>query len=83
MGDIIKSKSQIIVTLLTQSLLKKSQKISLSMNQFGQLPAVLINPRSTVGRIIPGIWLGDPQDFTTDGTTYRYLTEGDDVSRRT
>ena len=69
-GDIIKSKNQIIVTLLKQSAMKKSHKTSLSMNQFGQLPAVLINPTSNTGRIIPGIWLGNPQDFTADGTTY-------------
>ncbi|MBB5641104.1 hypothetical protein [Cryobacterium roopkundense] len=71
---------QIIVTLLGQTAMKRSKTVSLSMNQFGQLPTVLINPRSNAGRAISGIWLGDPQDFTTDGTTYRWIAIVDYVS---
>lgn len=70
----MKLESQILATLLGQSRMKRSKKISVSVNQFGQLPTVLINPRSTTGHIIPGIWLGDPQDFTADGTAYRLVT---------
>ncbi|KGJ79289.1 hypothetical protein GY21_05720 [Cryobacterium roopkundense] len=60
--------------LLGRSVMKRSTKIWLRVNDFGQLPTVLVNPRSAHGRIVPGIWLGDPQDFTVDGTTYRWLT---------
>ena len=70
----MKIESQILVTLLAQSVMKRSKKTLLSLNQFGQLPTVLVNPRSQTGRVVPGIWLGDPQDFTADGTTYRWVT---------
>jgi hypothetical protein len=76
--DIVTSGSQIVVTLIGHSVMKRSRKIVLDMNRYGQLPTVLINPRSTDGRIVPGIWLGDPHDFASDGTTYRWLTAVDD-----
>lgn len=71
--------SHMLATLLRQSVMKRSQKILLSLNRHGQLPTVLINPRSTAGRIVPGIWLGEPKDFTADGTRYRWLSVADYV----
>ena len=68
---------QILATLLRQSVMKRSQRIFLPLNRYGQLPTVLINPRNTAGRIVPGIWLGEPNDFTADGTTYRWLSVAD------
>ena len=70
---------KMLATLLRQSVMKRSQRILLPLNGHGQLPTVLINPRNTVGRIVPGIWLGQPNDFTADGTRYRWLSVADFV----
>ncbi|TFD56691.1 hypothetical protein E3T41_16090 [Cryobacterium sp. Hh38] len=64
----------VIVTLRGHNIIKRSTKVTLDTNQFGQLPTVLVNPRSDAGRTLSGLWLGDPQDFGADGTTYRWLT---------
>ncbi|WP_233550749.1 hypothetical protein [Cryobacterium melibiosiphilum] len=69
--------SHMLATLLRQSVMKRSQRILLGLNRHGQLPAVLINPKSTAGRIVPGIWLGQPNDFAADGTRYRWLAAAD------
>ena len=72
-------KSHMLATLLRQSVMKRSQRILLSLNRHGQLPTILINPRSTAGRIVPGIWLGQPNDFTAVGTRSRWLAAADYV----
>jgi hypothetical protein len=64
----------IIVTLRGHNIITRSTKVTLNTNQFGQLPTVLVNPRSDAGRAMSGLWLGDPRDFGADGTTYRWLT---------
>ncbi|MFC5931922.1 hypothetical protein [Cryobacterium melibiosiphilum] len=69
--------SNVLATLLRQSVMKRSQRIVLSLNRHGQLPTVLINPRNVAGRLAPGIWLGEPNDFVADGTTYRWMSAAD------
>jgi hypothetical protein len=64
----------IIVTLRGHNIFKRSTKVTLNTNQFGQLPTVLVIPRSDAGRTVSSLWLGDPQDSSADGTTYQWLT---------
>jgi len=79
----VTSQKEIIVTLLGRNAMTRSQRIPLVVNRFGQLPTVLINPRSRAGHVISGIWLGDPQDLTADGTTYQWVAPSDYVTRLT
>jgi hypothetical protein len=43
-------------------------------NRHGQLPALIVDPQDASGRTLPGMWLGDVQDRSGDGTSYRQLT---------
>jgi hypothetical protein len=43
-------------------------------NRHGQLPALIVDPRDSTGRVLLGMWLGDVQDRYSDGTSYRELT---------
>jgi hypothetical protein len=40
-------------------------------NRHGQLPAVIVDPRDTSGRVVSGTWLGDSRDERTDGHVYQ------------
>ena len=44
--------------------------VLVSVNQHGQLPAVLVDPIDRSGRIAQGTWLGGNLGDGTDGTTY-------------
>lgn len=42
-------------------------------NRHGQLPALIVDPRDSSGRVFVGMWLGDVQDRSSDGTRYKEL----------
>ncbi|MGO4690027.1 hypothetical protein [Glaciibacter sp. 2TAF33] len=46
-------------------------------NQHGQLPAVLVNPIDSRGRVVPGVWLGENTDRAADGAVYRWVKESE------
>jgi hypothetical protein len=60
---------QIAVTLVLSDGSKASTRVP--TNQHGQLPAVLVDPRDTRGRVISGTWLGDSKDHRMDGSVYK------------
>lgn len=61
--------NKVIVTL-RRRLGKSSVNVLVSVNRYGQLPAVLEDPVDCTGRVIHGLWLGDGVDGGPDGTTY-------------
>lgn len=50
--------------------------IRVRVNQFGHVPAVLVDPIDRKGRVIHGIWLGADLDDRADGTSYIKVSSG-------
>ena len=46
-------------------------RVYVDINQYGQLPAVIVDPATEDGRVLPGTWLGESHDGRPDGTSYR------------
>jgi hypothetical protein len=42
-------------------------------NRHGQLPALIVDPQDSSGRVFVGMWLGDVQDRSSDGTRYKEI----------
>lgn len=46
------------------------------VNRHGQIPAVLVDPKSVAGSVIEGVWLGDSRDYGPDGINYVLIRAG-------
>lgn len=49
-------------------------KVPIPVNERGELPAVLINPRDAQGRLVPGTWLAGRNGDAELTTCYEPLT---------
>lgn len=52
-------------------------------NQHGDLPALIVDPRDSEGRVMHGLWLADMFGRVMDGTTYRQIRQAQDVVQKT
>ena len=59
-----------VVVTLRRRFRRQPVIVLLSLNQCGQIPAVLVDPMDCTGQVIHGLWLGDSVDNAPDGTTY-------------
>jgi hypothetical protein len=46
------------------------------VNRHGQIPAVLVDPKSIAGPVLEGVWLGDSRDHDSDGINYVLIELG-------
>lgn len=69
----MKSPRCISVTLNHVNALTPSAVVLVNANRHGQLPAVLVDPVDSQGRVRAGTWLGDDLGDRTDGTSYTRL----------
>lgn len=52
-------------------------RVCVDINQYGQLPAVIVDPRTEDGGVLPGTWLGESHNSRPDGTSYRAVPRHD------
>lgn len=71
--NVMKSPRCISVTLNHVNALTPSAVVLVNANRHGQLPAVLVDPVDSQGRVRAGTWLGDDLGDRTDGTSYTRL----------
>lgn len=60
----------VTVSLRHDSSAMPSAIIRVHVNQFGHVPAVLVDPIDRKGRVVHGTWLGADLDDRADGTSY-------------
>jgi hypothetical protein len=58
----------IAVTLILSDGSEASTRVP--TNRHGQLPAVIVDPRDHLGRVLNGTWIGESRDRQMDGITY-------------
>jgi hypothetical protein len=46
------------------------------VNRYGQLPAVLVDPKTIAGPVVEGVWLGDSRNHGADGFNYVLIKPG-------
>lgn len=48
--------------------------MAVRVNRHGEVPALIVDPRDSEGRVMPGLWLCEMFGRVMDGTTYRQIT---------
>jgi hypothetical protein len=65
-----------VVRLYRTRLSFRHVKTRVPVNRYGQIPAVLVNPKCVAGSVIEGVWLGDSHDYGADGIRYVRVRAG-------
>jgi hypothetical protein len=47
--------------------------MAVRVNQHGELPALIVDPKDSEGRVMAGLWLGQMVGRVFDGTTYHQI----------
>jgi len=48
--------------------------MAVRVNQHGEPPALIVDPRDSEGRVMPGLWLGQMSGRVMDNTTYHQIS---------
>ena len=70
----------IAVTLQRPDFAAPPATVLLSTNEYGQLPAVLIDPINISGGIVSGKWLVNPGNEVVGEADYEFIQPNDDQS---
>ncbi len=55
--------------------------MAVRVNQRGELPALIVDPTDSEGRVMPGLWLGQIVGRVLDGGTYHQInSQGHDAT---
>lgn len=72
----MKNARVVTVVLLHQEASRAPSILLVRVNQFGHVPAVLIDPIDRKGILVHGIWLGADLDDSASGTSYIRIRTG-------
>ena len=75
-NDLLRNSRVVTVSLRHDGSAMPSAVIRVRVNQFGHVPAVLIDPIDRKGRVVQGMWLGADLDDRADGTAYIKVRSG-------